>query len=96
MPSNHLDDLDLARQDREQRALAALVNGEFSGAEVQVGGRSRETLQLAVRERREQRDRANVVDRQHGRNGLFIGLQMRGQLTERERFLQQYSNRTGT
>ena len=61
-----LDDLDLAGEHRVERAVSALVNGEFSGTEMQVGGGLRETLELGNGERREQRNGPDVVNGQHG------------------------------
>ena len=63
---DQLDDLDLAGENRVERAVSALMNGEFSGTEMQVGGRLRETLEFGNSERREQRNRPDVVNRQHG------------------------------
>ena len=63
---DQLDDLDLAGEDRVERAVPALGNGEFSGAQVQVGGRPREALEFDLREPREQRNLSDVVSSQHG------------------------------
>ena len=42
------------------------MNGELARTEMQVGGGFRETLEVRNGERREQRNGADVVDRQHG------------------------------
>jgi hypothetical protein len=42
------------------------MNGEFSGTEVDVGGRLSETFEVPLRERRKQRDCPDFVNRQHG------------------------------
>ena len=52
IPSIVLTTSILPREDGEQRALSAFVNGEFSGAEVEVGGRAGEPLQLGGRQAR--------------------------------------------
>ena len=65
-PVDRLDDLDLAGENGEERALSALVNGEFSGSEMDVGGRVGETLQVGGGKRRKQRDRRDIVNGQHG------------------------------
>ena len=65
MPSNSLDDLDLAGEHGEERALSALVDGEFSGAEVQVGGGAGQPLDFGRRQVGEQRNRRYVGSRQH-------------------------------
>ena len=61
-----LDDLDLAGENRVERALTTFMNGEFAGTEMQVGGGFRETFEIRNSERREQRNGADVVNRQHG------------------------------
>ena len=64
-PVDRLHDLDLAGEDGKQRALSAFGNGELSRTEVEVGGRARESFQLGGRQSGEQRNRRDVVDRQH-------------------------------
>src|SRR4029078_7100906 len=61
-----LDDLELPRENRVERAVPALGNGEFSDAEMQIGGGFREALELGNAERREQRNGPDVVNGQHG------------------------------
>jgi hypothetical protein len=45
-PVNQLDDFDLARENSKQRARSSLMNGPFTGFEMQVGRRLRETVKL--------------------------------------------------
>jgi sulfur dioxygenase len=71
---DQFDDLDLARENREQSALSPLMNGEFSGTEVHVGGRLGETFEIGRRERRKQRDCPDFVNRQHGSLGPVFGV----------------------
>ena len=61
-----LDDLDLASENRVERALSTFMNGEFSGTEMQIGGGFRETLEICNSERRKQRNGPDVVNGQHG------------------------------
>ena len=62
---DQLDDLDLAGENRVERAFAALMNGEFPGGEMKVGRRLRQSLELGRWETREQRNRSYVIRRQH-------------------------------
>jgi hypothetical protein len=64
-PVERLDDLDLACEHDKERALSAFVDSEFSRTKVEVGGCPGEALQIDRRKSRKQRDRHNVVDRQH-------------------------------
>jgi hypothetical protein len=73
-----LDDLHLSSENRVERAVSTLRNGEFSGAQVQVGGRRRKTLKFGRCERREQRNRLHVVNRQHGVITLCTRLDLSG------------------
>ena len=75
-PVEQLDDLHLAREDREQRTVpVALVHGVFPGTEVDVGRRLRQQLELGRPERREQRDSPYLVNCQHGRCDISISAQ---------------------
>ena len=62
-PVNHLDDLDPASENRKERAVSPLMNGELSGTQMQVGGCPREQLEFGHCERREQRDCSDIVNR---------------------------------
>ena len=54
-PVEQLDDLDLAGEHREERAVSALVNGEFPGSRWRSAASSRDA-RVRPAERREQRD----------------------------------------
>jgi len=84
-PVERLDDLDLAGEHDEERALATFVNGEFSRTEVEVGGGPGEALQIDCRKRRKQGDRRDVVNRQHGVRRLRTGRQRSARRCDPER-----------
>ena len=60
-----LDRLDLAREDREQRAFAALVGGVLAGSEADVCRNAREPLALRGIQAREQGDLCDLLRRDH-------------------------------
>jgi hypothetical protein len=63
---DELDRLDPAFQHGEERTVGALVGGELARLEVDVGGGSADALALALLQRREDRDRADLLRRHHG------------------------------
>ena len=67
LPALHpLGDLNLPGNHREERPLLALVHRVLAGAQMDIGGGLRDPLAVGVNEAGEQRDRGDVVGRQHG------------------------------
>ena len=66
-PVRELDRLDLALEQAEERALAALRRRVLARQEADVGGGAGEPLALGELESREDRDRSNVVRSDHQR-----------------------------
>jgi hypothetical protein len=66
-PVDDLDRLDAALEDREQRALGALVRGVLARRERDVGRCPREPLALLRAEAGEDRDGGDLPRRHHGR-----------------------------
>jgi hypothetical protein len=60
-----LHHLELSRQHREEGTLSAFVDRELAGAQGDVGRGAHQALELALRQRREQRYGADFLDRQH-------------------------------